>query len=193
MKIKNKTIWIVVGIVLLIAILIIFLIFRDNSSKKVNGVVSYLENKGYTCNKGSYNVGKIDEDKKEEAIGCFYKEENIEHQYIIRNNKEFEIQYVFKENGYKDAEFSFKIAPYIISELNYIYLYKNGNKSGKFVSSSSNFINEKAILDSVCNVNDYDYEKNSEKCDDLRDYLEDVNNAINNYKKLYNDNSLEMK
>ena len=189
---NNKKMLYSIIVVLLFIVFILFLVIGGKDSRNAKKVISYLENNGYVCSKGSYNVGRLDENIMEDSTSCVYREEKDEHQYIIRSKEKFEVQYVFKSNIYTNTEYSFKLAPYIILDLDFINLFKDGSKRAKYISTGSNFVDGKAMLDSVCDKYDYNYEKNYEKCGDLRDFLKDVNNAIDNFKQLYNELEIEM-
>lgn len=188
---NKKMLYSIIGILLVIIFIIIF-IAGGKDSRNAKKVISHLEENGYVCNNGSYNIGRLDENIMEDATSCIYKEDKIEHQYIIRSKEKFEVQYIFKSNEYSNTEYSFRLAPYIILEMNYIPLFKDGSKRAQYVSTSSNFVDGKATLDSICDKNDYYYEKNYEKCGDLGDYLKDVNNSIDKYKQLYDAVGIEM-
>lgn len=192
-KIKNnkKLLYSIIGGLLVIVILCTLVIGnkKDRYAKKV---ISYLESNGYVCTKGTYNVGHIDENIMEKSVRCILKEEKEEYQYIVRSKKKFDVQFIYKGNHYTNEEFSFRLAPYIVYESDIISLYKNGEKHGKYASTGSTFMDGKAKVDAICDDNYYYKNKDQEKCSDLRDYLKDVNEAIDNYKKLYKDLEIDM-
>ena len=191
LKNNKKMVYTIIGILLLV-IFILFLIIGGKDSKNAKKVISYLQNNGYICNKGSYNFGRLDEKELEKAISCTYTEGKVEHQYIIRTKDKFEVQYVFISNEYTTAEYSFKIFDHTILSLDFINLYKDGVKRGKYISTGNNFIDGKAKVEKYCDDDYYVKNKDYDKCGDLGDYLKDVNNAIDNFKQLYNDVDIEL-
>lgn len=187
---NKKMLYSIIG-VLLVIIFIIILIAGGKNSRNAKKVISHLEENGYICNKGSFNIGRIDDEEMEKAVSCILKDDKIEHQYIVRTKEKFEIQYVFKSNEYASAEYSFKIAPYIL-DMGQINLFKDGEKRGKYISTENNFIDGKAKVENYCDDDYYVNNKNYDKCGDLGDYLKDVNNAIDSFKQLYNAVDIDM-
>ncbi len=162
-----------------------------------NDLVKYLEEKGYSCSKGTYQVGAIFEEQAEEAVGCKKQiDDGEEGLYVIRTKPKVEVQYTFIDTN---NNIRFRLRPYILYDGNEIRLFQDKQSLGaSYVSSGNNFAGDNALqLPDYC-TKDHSYETESiqekydKECSFLRDYMKDARNAIQEYRTLYQHFDLEI-